>query len=149
MLVLRGLEAIGMDHHEPSIQQAAEWLRMLQNPDGGWGETCGSYDDPNTKGVGPSTASQTALAVMGLLAANDTRSDSLERGIAYLLKTQHRDGSWDEAWYTGTGFPRVFYLMYYMYRQYFPLIALTAYARAAAVSQEEQLRATHLERRKK
>ena len=88
MLVLRGLEAIGMDHHEPCIQQAAEWLRMMQNPDGGWGETCGSYDDPNTKGVGPSTASQTAWAVMGLLAANDMRSDSVQRGVAYLLKTQ-------------------------------------------------------------
>jgi squalene-hopene/tetraprenyl-beta-curcumene cyclase len=140
MQVLRGLEAIGMDHHEPCIQQAVEWLRMMQNPDGGWGETCGSYDDSTTKGVGPSTASQTAWAVMGLLAGNDTRSDSLQRGIAYLLKTQRRDGSWDEAWYTGTGFPRVFYLMYYMYRQYFPLIALTAYVKASAVSQEEQLR---------
>lgn len=148
MQVLRGLEAIGMDHHEPCIQQAVEWLRMMQNPDGGWGETCGSYDDPNTKGVGPSTASQTAWAVMGLLAANDTRSDSLQRGVAYLLKTQRRDGSWDEAWYTGTGFPRVFYLMYYMYRQYFPLIALTAYAKASAVSQEEQLRITRIDRRK-
>src|SRR5271167_3199745 len=140
MLVLRGLEAIGMDYHEPCIQQAAEWLRMMQNPDGGWGETCGSYDDPNTKGVGPSTASQTAWAIMGLLAANDTRSDSLQRGIAYLLKMQQRDGSWDESLYTGTGFPRVFYLMYYMYREYFPLLALTAYAKAAAASQEEQLR---------
>ncbi len=90
MLVLRGLEAVGVDHHEPCVQQAAEWLRMMQNPDGGWGETCGSYDDPNTKGVGPSTASQTAWAVMGLLAANDTRSDSLQRGIAYLLKTQRK-----------------------------------------------------------
>ena len=147
MLVLRGLEAIGMDHHEPCIQQAAEWLRMMQNPDGGWGETCGSYDDPNTKGVGPSTASQTAWAVMGLLAASDTRSDSLQRGVAYLLKTQLRDGSWDEAWYTGTGFPRVFYLMYYMYRQYFPLIALTAYAKASAASQEEQLRIARVDRR--
>ncbi len=147
MLVLRGLEAIGMDHHEPCIQQAAEWLRMMQNADGGWGETCGSYDDPNTKGVGPSTASQTAWAVMGLLAASDTRSDSLQRGVAYLLKTQLRDGSWDEAWYTGTGFPRVFYLMYYMYRQYFPLIALTAYAKASAVSQEEQLRIARVEKR--
>ena len=126
-LVLRGLEAMGIDHHEPYIQQAAEWIRMVQNPDGGWGETCGSYDDPNTKGVGPSTPSQTAWAVMGLLAANDTRSDSVARGIAYLLKTQKKDGSWDEAWYTGTGFPRVFYLMYHMYRQYFPLIALTTY----------------------
>ena len=61
-LVLRGLDAIGVDHHEPQIQQAAEWIRMVQNPDGGWGETCGSYDDPNTRGVGPSTPSQTAWA---------------------------------------------------------------------------------------
>jgi squalene-hopene/tetraprenyl-beta-curcumene cyclase len=127
MLVLRGLEAIGVDHHEPQVQQAAEWLRMFQNPDGGWGETCGSYDDPTTKGMGSSTPSQTAWAVMGLLAANDTRSDSVTRGIAYLLKTQRKDGSWDEPWYTGTGFPRVFYLMYHLYRDYFPLIALTTY----------------------
>jgi squalene-hopene/tetraprenyl-beta-curcumene cyclase len=125
--VLRGLEAIGIDHHEPEVQQAAEWLRMVQNPDGGWGETCGSYDDPNTKGIGPSTPSQTAWAVMGLLAANDTRSESVAKGIAYILKTQKKDGSWDEPWYTGTGFPRVFYLMYHLYRQYFPLIALTTY----------------------
>ena len=127
MLALRGLEAIGVDEHEPYVQQAAEWLRMVQNPDGGWGETCGSYDDPNVKGTGPSTPSQTAWAIMGLLAANDTRSDSVARGIAYLLRTQKKDGSWDEPYYTGTGFPRVFYLMYHMYRQYFPLIALTAY----------------------
>ncbi len=140
MLVLRGLEAIGVDYHEPCVQQAVEWLRMMQNPDGGWGETCGSYDDANLKGVGPSTASQTAWAVMGLLAANDTRSDSLQRGIAYLLKTQRRDGAWDESLYTGTGFPRVFYLMYYMYRQYFPLLALTTYTRATAVPEEERLR---------
>jgi squalene-hopene/tetraprenyl-beta-curcumene cyclase len=130
-LVLRGLEAIGIDHHEPYVQQAAEWLRMVQNPDGGWGETCGSYDDPTTRGVGPSTPSQTAWAVMGLLAASDTRSESVAKGIAYILKTQKKDGpssgSWDEAWYTGTGFPRVFYLMYHLYRQYFPLIALTMY----------------------
>ena len=139
MLVLRGLEAVGVDYHEPCVQQAVEWLRMMQNPDGGWGETCDSYDDPNTKGVGPSTASQTAWAVMGLLAANDTRSDSLQRGIAYLLKTQRRDGSWDESLYTGTGFPRVFYLMYYMYRQYFPLLALTTYAKASAAAAEDQL----------
>jgi len=140
MLVLRGLEAIGVDYHEPCVQQAAEWLRMMQNADGGWGETCDSYDDPNLKGVGPSTPSQTAWAVTGLLAANDTRSDSLQRGIAYLLRTQRRDGSWDESLYTGTGFPRVFYLMYYMYRQYFPLLALTTYTRAAAAPEEERLR---------
>jgi squalene-hopene/tetraprenyl-beta-curcumene cyclase len=129
MLVLRGLEAIGVDHHEPCVQQAAEWLRMTQNADGGWGETCGSYDDPNVKGQGSSTASQTAWAVMGLLAASDTRSDSVARGIAFLLRTQNKDGSWSEDAYTGTGFPRVFYLMYHMYRQYFPLIALTNYAK--------------------
>jgi squalene-hopene/tetraprenyl-beta-curcumene cyclase len=132
MLVLRGLEAIGVDHHEPYIQQAAEWLRMMQNPDGGWGETCESYDDPSTKGVGPSTASQTAWAVMGLLAANDTRSDCVARGIAFLLRTQKKDGSWDESYFTGTGFPRVFYLNYHLYRQYFPLIALTTYQKVMA-----------------
>ncbi len=132
MLALRGLEAIGVDHHEPYVQQAAEWLRMFQNPDGGWGETCGAYDDPNLKGVGPSTPSQTAWAVMGLLAASDTRSESVAKGIAYLLKTQRHDGSWDEPEYTGTGFPRVFYLMYHLYRDYFPLIALTAYKKVMA-----------------
>jgi squalene-hopene/tetraprenyl-beta-curcumene cyclase len=134
MQVLRGLESMGVDHHEPYIQQAAEWLRMVQNADGGWGETCGSYDDPNTKGVGPSTASQTAWAVMGLLAANDTRSDCVAQGIAYLLRTQKKDGSWEEPHYTGTGFPRVFYLDYHMYRQYFPLLALTTYAKVMAGS---------------
>ncbi len=132
MLVLRGLEAIGVDHHEPYIQQGAEWLRMVQNPDGGWGETCGSYDEPSNRGVGPSTPSQTAWAIMGLLAANDTRSDSVARGVAYLLRTQRKDGSWDEPATTGTGFPRVFYLVYTLYRDYFPLIALTSYAKVMA-----------------
>jgi squalene-hopene/tetraprenyl-beta-curcumene cyclase len=132
MLVLRGLEAVGVDHHEPYVQQAAEWLRMVQNPDGGWGESCESYDDANKKGIGESTASQTAWAVLGLMAANDMRSDSVARGIAYLLRTQLKDGSWDEPHYTGTGFPRVFYLKYHMYRQYFPLLALTTYAKVVA-----------------
>jgi squalene-hopene/tetraprenyl-beta-curcumene cyclase len=132
MLVLRGLEAIGVDHHEPYVQQAAEWLRMVQNPDGGWGETCASYDHPTQRGIGPTTPSQTAWAIMGLLAANDTRSDSVARGIAYLLRTQRKDGSWDEPATTGTGFPRVFYLVYTLYRDYFPLIALTTYAKVMA-----------------
>ena len=134
MQVLRGLEAQGVDYHEPYVQQAAEWLRMVQNPDGGWGETCGSYDDPSTKGMGPSTPSQTAWAIMGLLAANDTRSDSVARGVAYLLRTQKKDGSWDEPHTTGTGFPKVFYLIYHMYRQYFPLIALAKYSQVMAES---------------
>jgi squalene-hopene/tetraprenyl-beta-curcumene cyclase len=138
-LVLRGLEAIGIDNHEPQIQQAAEWIRMVQNSDGGWGETCGSYDDPNLRGTGVSTPSQTAWALLGLLAAGDDRSDSIAKGIRWLLTRQEQDGGWDEsmgegkfrqAIITGTGFPRVFYLAYHMYRQYFPLMALTTYKRA-------------------
>jgi squalene-hopene/tetraprenyl-beta-curcumene cyclase len=137
MLVLRGLQAMGVDHHEPYVQQGAEWLRMVQNSDGGWGETCGSYDDPTTRGIGPSTPSQTAWAVMGLLAAGDTRSESVQRGILYLLETQRPDGHWDEEQYTGTGFPRVFYLAYHLYRDYFPLIALSTYSREFSALYEE------------
>ena len=137
-LVLRGLEAMGYWNHEPAIQQAAEWIRMVQNADGGWGETCGSYDDPTTRGIGPSTPSQTGWAVLGLLAAGDTRSDSVAKGIRWLVDRQREDGTWDEsaegrngeAIYTGTGFPRVFYLAYHLYRSYFPLLALTTYKRA-------------------
>jgi len=137
-LVLRGLDAIGFDHNEPQIQQAAEWIRMVQNSDGGWGETCGSYDDPDTRGVGPSTPSQTAWALLGLLAAGDDRSDSIAKGVRWLLTRQRVDGNWDESMgegstrqsiITGTGFPRVFYLSYNLYRQYFPLLALTSYRR--------------------
>jgi squalene-hopene/tetraprenyl-beta-curcumene cyclase len=137
MLVLRGLQAMGIDHHEPYVQQGAEWLRMVQNSDGGWGESCGSYDDPTTRGIGPSTPSQTAWAIMGLLAAGDTRSESVQRGILYLLETQRPDGHWDEDQYTGTGFPRVFYLAYHLYRDYFPLIALSTYARDFSALYEE------------
>ncbi len=137
-LVLRGLEAMAISNLEPSIQQAAEWIRMVQNTDGGWGETCGTYDDPDKRGVGPSTPSQTAWALLGLLAAGDTRSDSVAKGVRWLIDRQHQDGSWDElvpgrngeSYYTGTGFPRVFYLGYHLYKQYFPLLALTTYKRA-------------------
>ena len=136
-LVLRGLEAMGVWSHEPAVVNAAEWIRMVQNADGGWGETCGSYDDALEKGIGPSTPSQTAWAVLGLLAAGDTRSDSVAKGIRWLVSQQRIDGSWDEsaegrngeAVYTGTGFPRVFYLAYHLYRDYFPLLALTTYKR--------------------
>jgi squalene-hopene/tetraprenyl-beta-curcumene cyclase len=114
------------------IQQAAEWMRSVQNADGGWGETVGSYDDPNLRGTGDSTASQTAWAIMGLLAVGDTRSECVARGMAYLLRTQNKDGSWDEAFFTGTGFPRVFYLKYHLYSEYFPLIALTTYSKVMA-----------------
>jgi squalene-hopene/tetraprenyl-beta-curcumene cyclase len=111
------------------VQQAAEWIRMMQNADGGWGESVGSYDDRNLKGIGESTSSQTAWAILGLLAAGDSRSEGVARGIAYLLQHQAEDGSWYEWPYTGTGFPRVFYLKYTYYYQYFPLLALTKYAK--------------------
>jgi squalene-hopene/tetraprenyl-beta-curcumene cyclase len=114
------------------VQQAAEWMRSVQNADGGWGETVGSYDDPNLRGTGDSTASQTAWAIMGLLAVGDTRSECVARGMAYLLRTQSKDGSWDELFFTGTGFPRVFYLKYHLYSEYFPLIALTTYSKVMA-----------------
>ncbi len=138
-LVLRGLESMGVWNHEPEIQQAAEWIRMVQNADGGWGESCRSYDEPDTRGVGPSTPSQTAWAVLGLLAAGDKRSDSVAKGVRWLLERQTPEGGWDEstgegatkqAIYTGTGFPRVFYLAYHQYREYFPLLALTTYKKA-------------------
>jgi len=132
MQVLRGLEAMGIDNREAYIQQAAEWLRMVQNADGGWGEACCSYDDSDSKGMGPSTPSQTAWAVLGLLAAGDTRSDSVQRGVTYLLRNQKKDGSWDERQFTGTGFPRVFYLAYHLYRTYFSLLALTTYTKVLA-----------------
>jgi len=132
MQVLRGLEAMAVDRNDPMVQQAAEWMRSVQNPDGGWGETVGSYDDPNLRGTGESTASQTAWAIMGLLAVGDTRSECVARGMAYLLRTQSKDGSWDEAFFTGTGFPRVFYLKYHLYCEYFPLIALTTYSKVMA-----------------
>ena len=138
-LVLRGLESMGVWNHEPEIQQAAEWIRMVQNADGGWGESCRSYDEPDTRGVGPSTPSQTAWGLLGLLAAGDKRSDSVAKGVRWLLERQAPEGGWDEstgkgatkqAIYTGTGFPRVFYLAYYQYREYFPLLALTTYKKA-------------------
>ncbi len=144
-LVLRGLQAMEYSYLEAPIQQAAEWIRMVQNPDGGWGETCGTYDDPDQRGIGPSTPSQTAWALLGLLAANDTRSDSVAKGIRWLITKQHEDGSWDElavgrngeSYYTGTGFPRVFYLGYHLYKQYFPLLALTTYRKSLEREQRE------------
>jgi squalene-hopene/tetraprenyl-beta-curcumene cyclase len=146
-LVLRGLRAMDFDSYEPAVQQAAEWIRMVQNTDGGWGETCGTYDDSNLRGTGPSTPSQTAWALLGLLAANDTRSDSVAKGVRWLIERQQGDGSWSElaanrngeSYYTGTGFPRVFYLGYHLYKQYFPLLALTTYKKAIEKEAAEAL----------
>ena len=125
--VLRGLHAIGLDMNEPWIQKARKWLESVQRPDGGWGERCDTYDDPVFKGQGPSTASQTAWAVMGLCAFGDPNNPSLRMGIDYLVKTQNQDGSWSEQEITGTGFPKVFYLKYDMYRNSWPLLALATF----------------------
>jgi squalene-hopene/tetraprenyl-beta-curcumene cyclase len=105
------------------------WLKNIQNTDGGWGESLRSYDDPIFKGIGESTASQTAWALMGLLSAGEIDSPEVTRGIQYLINHQGVDGTWEEPLFTGTGFPRVFYLRYHYYRHYFPLMALGMYAR--------------------
>ena len=127
--VLSGLGALGEDTAKPYVRKAVEWLRTVQNEDGGWGESCNSYDDPLLKGHGKSTASQTAWALIGLLAVGEVDSGAVQRGVDYLVRTQNAAGEWDEALYTGTGFPRVFYLRYHGYSKYFPLWALATYAR--------------------
>jgi squalene-hopene/tetraprenyl-beta-curcumene cyclase len=128
-LALRGLRAAGESDREVHILRAGEWLRAIQNADGGWGESCESYAQ-STYVNAPSTPSQTAWGILGLLASGDTRSHSVERGVEYLLRTQRSDGSWDEPQATGTGFPRVFYLNYHMYRNSFPLLALATFLKS-------------------
>lgn len=125
--VLAGLAAVGEDMNKPYIKKAVAWLKSVQNSDGGWGETIKSYDDPFLKAIGKSTPSQTAWALLGLMAAGEIHSDAVERGIKFLLMKQKEDGSWDEVEFTATGFPKVFYLKYHMYRNYFPLMALGRY----------------------
>jgi squalene-hopene/tetraprenyl-beta-curcumene cyclase len=125
--VLRGLRAMNIDMQQPWLLKARDWLESVQHTDGGWGERCNTYDDPVFKGRGPSTASQTAWAVMGLLAFGDAHRPSVQRGIEYLTRMQNADGSWTEDEVTGTGFPKVFYLKYDMYRNAWPLLALATY----------------------
>lgn len=125
------------------IERGATWLINCQNSDGGWGETCWSYNDPTLKGQGPSTASQTAWAVIGLLAAGEATgkfaTESIQRGIEYLLKTQQLDGSWNEPEFTGTGFPGHFYLNYHLYRQHFPLTALGRFRKVETAVLNDQV----------
>jgi len=125
-LALRGLRAAGENNREAHILRAGEWLRAIQNADGGWGESCGSYD-MHSYVPAHSTPSQTAWAVLGLLASGDTHSESVRKGIEYLIDTQKPDGTWDEDLATGTGFPGVFYLSYHLYRNSFPTLALAAF----------------------
>jgi squalene-hopene/tetraprenyl-beta-curcumene cyclase len=128
--VLQGLKAIGFPMNHPRLAKAADWLESVQQSCGGWGETCRSYDDPGLKGTGTPTASQTAWATLGLIAAGRGAGEVVRRGIQFLIDTQVADGSWDEAPFTGTGFPKVFYLKYHLYRVYFPLMAICRYRRA-------------------
>ena len=126
--VIVGLVANGIPASDARIQRAAEWLKQHQQACGAWGETASSYDDPTLRGTGNPTASQTAWALLGLIAAGEAHSSSAHRGIDYLLGTQLPDGDWHETEFTGTGFPRVFYLKYHYYSLYFPLMALARYA---------------------
>jgi squalene-hopene/tetraprenyl-beta-curcumene cyclase len=125
-LALRGLRAAGVSDREAPVLRGGEWLRSIQNADGGWGESCESYAN-HMFTSGPSTASQTAWAVLGLIAGGDDGSLSVRKGIEYLVETQREDGTWDEKFATGTGFPKVFYLTYHLYRNSFPLLALSSF----------------------
>lgn len=125
--VLCGLRSVGEPLHRPYVRRAVRWLMAHQNADGGWGETCRSYVDPALRGTGVSTASQTAWALMGLLAADEARSQTVLRGIDFLLRTQTAAGTWYEPEFTGTGFPKYFFIKYHMYQDYFPLMALARY----------------------
>jgi len=128
-LALRGLRASGESDREAFILRAGEWLRSIQNADGGWGESCASYDH-ETFVAAHSTPSQTAWAVLGLIAGGDTTSSSVHKGAEHLIETQRSDGGWDEDLSTGTGFPGVFYLQYHLYRHSFPVLALADYRKA-------------------
>ena len=155
--VLPALEAIGEDMSQPYVRRAVDWIVAHQNEDGGWGESCGSYVEPTLHGVGPSTASQTAWALLGLVAAGEHRGEATQNGLKYLAETQQEDGAWDEPYFTGTGFPGYgvgerlqalpdygetsyqgldmpagFMINYHLYRNYWPLLALGRYSQAAS-----------------
>jgi squalene-hopene/tetraprenyl-beta-curcumene cyclase len=125
--VVPALIAAGVRPGKPVIRRAVAWLEQHQNPDGGWGEDLRSYDDQALGGRGESTASQTAWALLALLAAGERENPVTERGIRWLAETQRDDGTWDEPWFTGTGFPGDFYINYHLYRLAFPVSALGRY----------------------
>lgn len=120
------LRAAGVLPHDERVRRAVAWLAAHQNPDGGWGEDIRSYRDPSWVGRGASTASQTAWALLALIAAED-RSDAVLRGVTWLLERQTSEGTWDEPWFTGTGFPGDFSINYHLYRLTFPVMALGRY----------------------
>lgn len=133
-LALNGLRSIGENMDDEFSQKAARWLMDHQNEDGGWGETCESYSNPALRGQGASTASQTAWAILGLVAAGKAGEESTARGVSHLIDRQNESGTWWEPEFTGTGFPEHFYIKYHMYQHFFPLMALSRY-RSARQSQ--------------
>ena len=141
-LALNGLRAIGEDMTDKFSRKAVRWLESHQNEDGGWGETCQSYTEPSLRGRGKSTASQTAWALMGLIAAGEAENVATERGVRYLIETQKDSGDYSGSWwedeFTGTGFPIHFFIKYHMYQHFFPLMALSHYRRATRRGANEQ-----------
>ncbi|MGH7864766.1 MAG: squalene--hopene cyclase, partial [Candidatus Binataceae bacterium] len=129
---LAGIRAIGIDLDEPWVKRAVAWLRDRQNADGGWGESPLSDRDPAWRGRGTSIPSQTAWALIGLIAGEDAISESVMRGVAWLTERLNHDGHWDEPEFTGNGFPNHFYLRYELYSHYFPLMALGRFRRRLA-----------------
>jgi squalene-hopene/tetraprenyl-beta-curcumene cyclase len=126
--VLCALNAAGVDPKSTEVRKAVDWLVAIQNQDGGWGEDGASYKlDYHGYEQAPSTASQTAWALLGLMAAGEVDHAAVRRGVTYLAQTQGADGVWKEERYTATGFPRVFYLRYHGYRRFFPLWAMARY----------------------
>jgi squalene-hopene/tetraprenyl-beta-curcumene cyclase len=126
--VLCALNAAGVGHQDPMMRKAVSWLVTIQNQDGGWGEDAVTYGlDYRGQTAAPSTASQTAWALLALMAAGEVENPAVSRGIGYLMATQAEKGLWDEQRFTATGFPRVFYLRYHGYPKFFPLWALARY----------------------
>ena len=133
--VLRALETVSLTARD-YCQRAVAWLRKVQKADGSFGESLASYETPSTKGQGPSTASQTAWGLIGLLAGTDASDPAIAKAVSYLVHKQHEDGSWSEPDFTGTGFPGVFYLKYHLYRNSFPVYALARYSNQSRGAEE-------------
>jgi squalene-hopene/tetraprenyl-beta-curcumene cyclase len=135
--VLAALKRIGEDMSRPYVRRAVTWLKGRQNPDGGWGEVCETYRHPELMGQGPSTASQTAWALLGLIDTGEVHTPEVKAGVDYLVKTQNAHGRWDEEQFTGTGFPNHFMIRYHLYRDCFPLMALGNYLQALMTPDRE------------
>jgi len=135
--VVCGLKTVGVDMNQPWIQKAGVWLRSVQKEDGSFGESADSYEEPAMKGKGPATASQTAWGAMALMAVYGPRDPAVLRAIRWLLGSQLASGTWNEPWFTGTGFPRVFYLRYHLYRLYFPVMCLGRWLRLVKMTNDK------------